>query len=570
MGEQVTRNGTAGDLPLVPARMLNEFVYCPRLFYLEWVQGEFADSADTIEGRGHHRRVDKPGGSSLAEPGEGGQPAEEPDRPRVVRSLTLSADPPGLIARMDLIEVRGDRAVPVDYKRGKAPKIPEGAWDADRVQLCAQGILLRRNGFRCEEGVVYYVGSRRRVAVPFDEALVAETLRYLDDLRETARSGEIPPPLVDSPKCPRCSLVGICLPDEVNISAGRIRKDDVRRLLPARDDALPLYVQEQGASVGKKGERLVVRKGGETIEEVRLLDVSQVSVFGNVSLSPHVLRETCARSIPVCFFSYGGWFYGITHGMGHKNVELRLVQFKVALDREQASRLAARIVAGKIRNARVFLRRNHPEPPAAALAEMQRLAGRAVRTRKLDSLLGIEGAAAKVYFSHFSGMLKARSADGVAVFDFRTRNRRPPRDPINALLSFVYAVLLKDLHVTLLAVGFDPYLGVYHQPRYGRPALALDLMEEFRPVIASSVVLGLVNNGEVRPSDFVHAAGAVALTATGRKKVLAAYERRMDTLVCHPLFGYSISYRRILEVQIRLFARALAGEIPRYPPFAIR
>jgi CRISPR-associated protein Cas1 len=188
--------------------------------------------------------------------------------------------------------------------------------------------------------------------------------------------------------------------------------------------------------------------------------------------------------------------------------------------------------------------------------------------------LGIEGTAAREYFSNLTLMFKSEDErpDGARAprFDFESRNRRPPRDPVNALLSFVYSLLLKDLVATLIGVGFDPYLGFYHQPRYGRPALALDLMEEFRPLVADSVVINLINNGELRKSDFISRAGAVGLTSDGRKRVIENYERRLDLEVTHPLFGYSISYRRIFEVQARLLGRFLTGEIPRYPAFCTR
>ena len=173
--------------------------------------------------------------------------------------------------------------------------------------------------------------------------------------------------------------------------------------------------------------------------------------------------------------------------------------------------------------------------------------------------------AAKEYFVGFAQMLKQEDA-----FNIEGRNRRPPRDPTNALLSFVYAMLVKELTVVLYTTGFDPMLGLYHRPRYGRPSLALDLAEEFRPLLADSVVLTLVNNGEVSPSSFVRRAGGVALTDAGRRAVIAAFERRMDTLVTHPVFGYRISYRRVLEVQARLLARALLGEIEKYPSFCTR
>jgi CRISPR-associated protein Cas1 len=141
---------------------------------------------------------------------------------------------------------------------------------------------------------------------------------------------------------------------------------------------------------------------------------------------------------------------------------------------------------------------------------------------------------------------------------------------VNALLSFVYSMLARELTSTCRGVGLDPLLGFYHQPRFGRPALALDLMEELRPIVADSVVIGVINNGVIRPDDFVIAAGSCNLTADGRRKVLDAFERRMDQEVVHPVFGYRIAYRRVLEVQARLLARVLLGELPTYPTFGTR
>ena len=546
---------------LVPARMLNEYAYCPRLCYLEWVQGDFRDSADTLHGSHEHRRVDAESGAVPA-PGE-----MEEDARLHATSVTLSAPVLGMIARIDLLEGEGGAVTPVDYKRGKKPNVPEGAWEPERVQVCAQGLILRENGYRTDGGVIYFTGSKSAVPVPFDEPLMSRTVELLEDMKATARAGAIPPPLEDSRKCPRCSLVGICLPDEVNLLRSRKGAGEPRRLVPARDDVLPVYVQEQGARVGKTGEQLAVHRQDATDEKVRLLDASQLAVFGNVQVTAQALRELCARGIPVCHFTYGGWFFGITQGMSHKNVALRQRQYAVAADAEASLRLARRFAEGKIRNCRTMLRRNHADPPKAALDELSSLARRALRAGCAEELLGLEGNAGRVYFMHFAGMLKP---DRPPAFDFRERNRRPPRDPVNALLSFVYALMAKDVAVTVLVVGFDPFLGFYHRPRYGRPSLALDLMEEFRPIVGDSVVIGLVNNGQVNESDFVHRAGACALRPEARRTVIRAYERRLDTLIKHPVFRYTISYRRVLEVQARLLARHLAGEIAEYPTFRTR
>jgi CRISPR-associated protein Cas1 len=252
--------------------------------------------------------------------------------------------------------------------------------------------------------------------------------------------------------------------------------------------------------------------------------------------------------------------------MSHKNVELRRSQYAAATSPERSLALARRFVQAKIANCRTLLRRNAAGVTEDLLADLKGDMRRAGDVATMESLLGIEGNSAQRYFSWFSKMITG----DVATFDFQTRNRRPPRDPINALLSLAYAMLTREWTTTLLSVGFDPYLGFYHQPRYGRPALALDLMEEFRPLIADSVVLTAVNNEEIKAKDFIATLGAVALTASGRSRFIEVYERRMSQEIVHPVFGYTISYRRTLEVQARLLGRYLAGEIPEYPSFTTR
>lgn len=557
---------------LIPARMLNEYAYCPRLYFLEHIQGEFADNLETVEGRFRHRRVDSESGSTPDADVAAIIPDGDDGSKNRSTAVLLSAPKLGIIAKLDVLEIRHGKAVPIDFKRGSRPDIPEGAWEPERVQLCAQGLVLRENGYDCDRGEIFYAESRQTVTIPFDFHLVERTLDLLRKARQAASSPDIPPPLTDSPKCPRCSLVGICLPDEVNFLRLRdqLVKGSVRPMVTERKDAEPLYLQTQGLSVGKDGERLQVREKGKVLQNIRLLDVSQLNVYGNVQISTQTLNELCRWEIPVCYFSYGGWFNGILQGLGSKNVELRRAQFRAASDPQAALRLARRFVRGKILNQRTLLRRNGRDLNPAVLKELTRLAFAATRARDVATLLGVEGAAARTYFGHLSTLLRKAPDDGLPEFDFLGRNRRPPRDPVNALLSFLYAILTKDLAVTCLSVGFDPMLGFLHQVRPGRPSLALDLMEEFRPLIVDSVVLQLINTGEIRPSDFTQRAGMCALSTEGRKSALAAYERRMQSTITHPTFGYPVSYRRILEIQARLLARNLAGEIPDYPIFRTR
>jgi CRISPR-associated protein Cas1 len=237
-------------------------------------------------------------------------------------------------------------------------------------------------------------------------------------------------------------------------------------------------------------------------------------------------------------------------------------QFEWAKDPARSLILARSMVSGKIKNCRTLLRRNCPEFPEEVLESLARLSMEAEKATGIDSLLGIEGAAAEIYFSNLGKMLK-----GCRDFFFQNRNKRPPKDPVNAVLSYLYGILAKELFVTVLAVGFDPYLGFYHQPRYGRPALALDMMEEFRPVIADSVTINLFNNKELAKRDFIRTGLGVSMTPEAKRKVVAGYERRIETEITHPLFSYMVSYRRVLEMQARLLSRVLLGELKDYPAF---
>ncbi len=543
---------------LVPARMLNQFAYCNRLGYLEWAQSEFATSADVLEGHLAHKVANRetkewqfefPGTDKLS-------------------SLKLSSPVMGLIAVMDIVEREGKEVFPIEYKKGPVPDNLEKSWEPDRIQLAAQAIILRDNGFTCSKGVLYYVASKTRVNIEINEALIKKTLETKNSFLETVRNGNIPPPLDNSPKCIGCSLSGICLPDEIVFlkeeDKGR-NKDTIRRLVPARTDALPMYVQVQGAFIGKDGEEIVVKVKGDIKQKVRLIDISQLSLFGNVQISTQALRELISRNISVAYFTMGGYFIGLTSGPSHKNVELRIEQFRTYFDDNKRLSLAKSFVMGKIKNSRRFLNRNLVEEEKSTLKELANLQKKAKDVTSIESLLGIEGIAAKIYFSSYASLLTQNTN-----FKLEERNRRPPKDPVNALLSYTYGLLAKDYTTTIQNVGLDPHLGFYHAPRYGRPALALDLMEEMRSIIADSVVLGIINRGEINIADFVITGLGVTMKDNARKKLLEAYERRLDTLINHPLFGYSISYRRVIEIQCRLLSRFLLGEINDYPPFTVR
>src|ERR1019366_1480008 len=338
------------ELPdYLPARMVNEYAYCPRLFFYEWVEGLFAESVDTVEGAIQHRRVDA---KATALPDAG-------DLPQSIhsRSVQLSSERLRVIAKMDLVEVEDGVVTPVDYKHGRPRDGADGLelWPADRAQLGVQGIVLRENGYRCDEGVAYYRKTGQRVRVVFDGALIAETEALILEAWGLAESGEIPTPLMDSPKCPGCSLVGICLPDETwragaeeadeprqlslfDLPRRKPVKREVRPMMTPRSELRPLYLNTQGVRIGKSGAVLQVKDKEKLLQEVRIGEICQVNLMGNVQITTQAVQALCEAEVPVCYFSMGGWFYGITLGLNTKNVFLRRNQFRLA---EQDDRAAA-------------------------------------------------------------------------------------------------------------------------------------------------------------------------------------------------------------------------------------
>lgn len=607
--------------PLVPARALNEWTYCRRLGILEWLHGEFADNRFTVEGSHLHRRVDWPG--APLEALEGLQEAN-PKEILKTRSVYLESEREGLVARTDLVELRGDEVVPIDTKRGRPPRPdqdPTGVWEADRVQLAAQCLVLRDHGYRCTRGFIFYATIRRRVEVVFDEAFLAHVRRLRAEFVETAERSELPPPLVQSPKCRGCSLQPICLPDETTLLTGLASGTDValedevdddplalspeapraegeieeseiaddsstsepdpepgpaissprpRMLLAPKDERRPLYVSDSRARVGAEKDLFVISTDEGPVGTVRVRDTNGIAIFGRAQISTMAVREAMDRGMTVSWFTSGGYFAGMATGHMHKNVVLREAQYRTAFDADRSFAIARAIVRSKVRNQRTMLRRNASKMDDLGLREMAFLAQQADRAKSVDELLGLEGAAAAIYFRNFGLMLKARDGEAKLAFDMTTRNRRPPRDPINALLSAAYAFLTRDCSAIAQGIGLDPYMGIYHRPKYGKPALALDLMEEFRPLIADSVVLSVVNQGEVSPSDFVTRADGCNMTDGGRRALLRAYERRMGQEIVHPIFRYRASWRRIIEIQARLLGRHMLGEIPTYRPVETR
>lgn len=614
MSERIVHAPVHADADLLPVRMCNELVYCPRLFHLEHVQGVFLHSADTVEGAGQHARA-KRRGSKLRVLDE--RPATD-DRDAdelfalLPRQLTLASETLGIRGQIDLVEVGDGSIVVVEAKHGRAPlfddhtwhghRLPYRAWPADVAQVALYMALLREMGMPCDQARILYRGSHERVTVPWSPELELFAHAVITRAREVAAQAVAPEPLIDSPKCAGCSLHEVCLPDEHHAlqaeQAGQERPIATRRIVASCDERSVVHVLTPGSTVSKDGEAMVVcgRTGGR--ERFLLKDVTHLALFGPVHVTTPCMQHMLREGIGVSHHTGAGCLLGITTPLATRNVGLRRAQYRAADDPEQALRISRALVLAKVRNQRTVLRRHRrglavladetlggalpewaggPDPEAEgserdaigavalALRRMQNAMRAAERAAGLDVLRGCEGDAAARYFEVFPALLPTPWRS-----DFSGRSRRPPRDRVNAMLSFGYALLVRDAVAAIARIGLDPMLGLFHTMIPGRPALALDLMEPFRAAWVDTAVLRLIGTGGIERHEFHTSGAGVELSDAGRRAMVRAYERRADEQTTHPRFGYRMSYRRLLELEARILAKVLVGELDTYTPLWTR
>lgn len=353
-----------------------------------------------------------------------------------------------------------------------------------------------------------------------------------------------------------------------------------------------LALMEQGLTVGVEGELLSIERAGRRIELVRVADVGEVQIFGSIALTPAAVALVLARGIDVVFLTPRGRYRGRLVGRGSRNVELRRHQFVRLADPAFALAVGKGVVAGKIANQRNLLlraqREHRREDLADAIGGMRQMLARVEGAASLDELRGLEGQAAALYFGSFGKCLRNPA------FTFTRRSRRPPRDPVNAALSFGYTLLGTVMESIVLRVGLDSMMGAFHQPDYGRPSLMLDLIEEFRPIVVDALVLRLFNRRELAKEDFeagleeVEAVWAepdadrerggegggdaqgIWLGETGRRVFFRAWGRRLRDIVYYPPRGQRLTLEEIMEQQAYHFARVLRGQEEAYCPFVPR
>ncbi|MEC4895544.1 MAG: type I-D CRISPR-associated endonuclease Cas1d [Oscillatoria sp. PMC 1051.18] len=330
-----------------------------------------------------------------------------------------------------------------------------------------------------------------------------------------------------------------------------------------------VYVTHEDAFVGKIDERLNVKANKEKILDIPLIKIDGVVLLGRATVSPAVVIELLQRNIPLSYLTHTGRYLGRLEPEVTKNIFLRKAQWNAAGETSQAIHLVRGFVRGKLKNYRNVLRRrdreNSQKKLQTGITQIEQALAPISTTDNINSLRGLEGAGSKAYFGCFNQLIK--NAD----FEFKTRKRRPPTDPVNSLLSFGYSLLRHDIQSAVNIVGFDPYLGYLHVEHYGRPSLALDLMEEFRPLIVDAVVLSALNKRSLTLDDFTSEplSEAVSLTKDGLKTFLRLYEQKKQSKFKHPVLKRQCTYQEAFEIQARLLAKYLMGETDKYPPLVL-
>ena len=331
-----------------------------------------------------------------------------------------------------------------------------------------------------------------------------------------------------------------------------------------------VYIIQEDAFVGKTDERLIVKVGKEKMIDVPLLKVEGIVILGRATVSPALVIELLERKIPLSFLKKTGKYLGRLEPESTKNIFVRKSQW-AAGESTHAIHIVRGFVRGKLKNYRnVLMRRSRKNTELNlqnSIAKLDRAIAPIDSTDSINSLRGLEGAGSAAYFGCFNELINSNSG-----FSFQSRNRRPPTDPVNSLLSLGYSLLRHDVQSAVNIVGFDPYLGYLHVERYGRPSLALDLMEEFRPIIVDAVVFNAINNKLLVLNDFVTEplSNAVSLTYEGLKTFLRLYEQKKQSKFTHPVLKKQCTYQESFEIQARLLAKYLMEETDKYPPLILK
>jgi CRISPR-associated protein Cas1 len=553
------------DEPLIRVMALHALAYCERLFYLEEVEEIRVADANVYAGRREH---------------------EELNRGADRYTVELASERLGIRGKVDCVRRTSGSLVVYEHKKGKS-RDGKDAWPSDRLQVLAYTLLLAEHtGEKIEEARVKYHADNCLISIAVNAEEAGEEVRAMvERARELRASVERPPICAPERMCRNCSLAPVCLPEEERFAA--CERGKPRRLFPP-DDERVIHIVEQGSSIRKDGEQLVVYMPDGTKKPLPSASIGSLVLHGNVQASTQVIHFCAAREIGIHWLSFGGRYVGaLSPGAG--GVQRKNRQYKALGEPFFRTRMALRLTMAKVENQlRYILRCTRSRQDADRPVEVenrisrikQELAALAHLSGKIDAqeedcggssapdsnvgnpedlvetIRGHEGLAGREYFALFPHVLRLKEGD---LLHFGGRSRRPPKDPFNALLSFGYALLYKDCMAALLAVGLEPSLGFMHTPRSAAYPLALDLMELFRVILWDVPLIGSVNRKQWGRADFDVTAGQVWLNVEGRRKAIQLYESRKQEKWKHPVLEYSLSYARTMELEARMLEKEWSG-----------
>ena len=528
---------------------LHDLLYCERLYYLTEIEGIQNPTALIYAGRRLHVEVVAPDD-------------ETPEH----RSFEVSSERWGLFGKVDAVRRRDGVWVAIEHKRGRCRRDDDGrpqAWPSDRIQTVAYAVLLEEAMSEpVPQARVRYHADGVTAFVDVDEAARRDLQTAIDRACELRRSTERPPVAENERLCPRCSLAPVCLPEEERIA----QQDDgvareAPRLFPSRREEQTLHIVSPRAHLGRSGEALLLTNEDEK-QKIPIEQVGGVVIHGFGQVTTQAIHLCSQHGVAVQWFTAGGKYAAGT-AWSPGRVQQRIRQYAALSDPAIRLDLARRLVEAKIDTQRRYaLRASRSEPADRAwcrpyLDQMRSVLQQVPGAESSASLLGFEGTAARLYFDSLKVLLGSNVPEELRLDG---RNRRPPRDRFNCLLSFGYALLQSVVHRSLLAVGLEPALGFYHQPRSAAPPLVLDLMELFRTLLWEIPLIGSLNRGQWNPAeDFSVTPGQVWLSDAGRRKAIELFELRLTESYRHPHTGQSLTYARIVELEARLLEKEWTG-----------
>lgn len=525
---------------------LHALLYCPRLYYLEEVEELYTQDAAVFSGRRLHVELEKDDGEEWTQ-------------------LVLENSELGLRGKVDALKTRNRQTIPYEHKKGRCYRDRDNkpqAWESDRIQILAYACLIEKAlNIVVPEGRIRYHADNVLVHVPLDEAGRQAVAAAVSRARQLRQTTERPPIATNERLCARCSLAPVCLPEETRLAQGQTERPI--RLFPEDDERKVIHITEAGTRIGKSGDQFKITKRSGASTAIPSHQVGQMVLHSYAQISTQAMYFCAEQEVGLHFISGGGRYLG-SFDTRQGSIQRRIRQYKALTNAERCLQLARQLVACRGQSQRKFLmraQRNAGTPNEAvgqAIAQMHRTLKEVPAATSIATLLGLEGNLAALYF----GALPQAISDAVSPeLHFAGRNRRPPKDRFNALLSFGYAMLLKDVMNAILVVGLEPALGFYHQPRTQAPPLALDLMEIFRVPLVDMPIMASVNRNQWDvEADFVVKGEQVWLSDTGRRKFISLYERRKEESWKHPVTQYSLTYRRLIELEVRLLEKEWMGE----------